>query len=147
KLKDKALAHYQPWLRDVRSFRPYQLDDALEKLLLEKSVTGRAAWNRLFDETIASLTFPYDGKELSEPDIFEKMSSTDPKVRKKAALVIGEVFKENAKLFALITNTLAKDKETEDNWRGFKQPISSRNVANIIEDEMVDALIKAVKTS
>jgi len=145
KLASKKLAHYQPWLRDLRSFRPYQLSDELEKLLHEKYVSGRAAWNRLFDETIAGLRFPFGKEMLTEPQIFEKMSSTDALVRKKAALSIGGVFKEKAPLFALITNTLAKDKEIEDQWRGFKQPISSRNVSNYIEDEVVDALIGTVK--
>lgn len=145
KLKTPALAKYTPWLRDTRAFRPYQLSDDLEKLLHEKYVTGRAAWNRLFDETIASLRFPYKGKQLTEPQIFEYMSSKDPKERKKAAEVIGKVFRENAKLFALITNTLAKDKETEDSWRGFRAPISSRNVSNYIEDEVVEALSSTVR--
>ena len=145
KLKSTRLKQYAPWLRDLRSFKPYQLSDELEKLLHEKYVSGRAAWNRLFDETIASLRFPYGKEMLNEPQIFEKMSSTDAATRKKAALVIGEVFKEKAPLFALITNTLAKDKETEDLWRGFKQPISSRNLSNYIEDEVVDALISTVR--
>ncbi len=145
KLASKKLARYQPWLRDLRSFRPYQLSDELEKLLHEKYVSGRAAWNRLFDETIAGLRFPFGKEKLTEPQIFEKMSSTDGAIRKKAALSIGEVFKEKAPLFALITNTLAKDKEIEDSWRGFAQPISSRNVSNYIEDEVVDALIETVK--
>ena len=145
KLKDKKLAHYASWLRDVRTFKPYQLSDEVEKLLHEKGVTGRAAWNRLFDETIAGLRFPYEGKELSEPEIFELLSSKDGKIREKAAKVIGEVFKKNAPLFTLITNTLAKDKDIEDQWRGFKAPISSRNVSNYIEDEVVDALLSAVE--
>ena len=147
KLKHPALAKYAPWLRDVRTFRPYQLSDELEKLLLEKQVAGRAAWNRLFDETISALRFPLAGKKLTEPEVFELLSSKDAKKRKAAATAIGKVFRENAKLFALITNTLAKDKEIEDNWRGFKQPISSRNVANYIEDEVVDALLTAVRRS
>jgi len=147
KLADKALAHYAPWLRDVRTFRPYQLSDDIEKLLHEKSVAGRAAWSRLFDETIAGLRFTIDGKKLTEPEAFTLLSSKDAKVRKKAALAVGEVFKERAPLFTLITNTLAKDKEIEDNWRGFKQPISSRNVSNYIEDEVVNALISAVRKS
>jgi oligoendopeptidase F len=147
KLKSAKLKKYAPWLRDLRSFKPYQLSDDLEKLLLEKSVSGRAAWNRLFDETIAALKFPYGKEMLSEPQIFEKLSDKDGAVRKAAAESIGTVFKEKAPLFALITNTLAKDKETEDNWRGFKQPISSRNVSNYIEDEVVDALISTVRKS
>lgn len=146
-VKNSALKKYAPWLRDVRAFKPYQLSDDLEKLLHEKSVSGRAAWNRLFDETIASLRFPYGGKELSEPQIFEHLSNKDGKVREKAAKVVGEVFKKNAPLFALVTNTLAKDKDIEDKWRGFKQPISSRNVSNYIEDEVVNALLSSVQKS
>ena len=147
KFKDSALKKYMPWLRDVRAFKPYQLSDDLEKLLHEKYVTGRAAWTRLFDETIATLRFPYKGKQLTEPQIFEYMSSKKATERKAAAAVIGKVFKNNAKLFALITNTLAKDKEIEDSWRGFKAPISARNVSNYIEDEVVEALSSAVHKS
>lgn len=147
KLKNPALKKYASWFRDVRSFKPYQLSDEIEKLLLEKQVAGRAAWNRLFDETIASLRFNYKGKELNEPQIFEYLSSKDAKEREGAAKVIGEVFKKNAPLFTLVTNTLAKDKEIEDNWRGFKAPISSRNLSNCIEDDVADALISAVQKS
>ena len=156
KLEDKALGamkgnaefeKYGPWLRDVRSFKPYQLSDELEKLLHEKSVAGRAAWTRLFDETIAGLRFPLEGKKLTSTEVFDSLSSKDAAKRKKAALTIGQVFNENAQLFTLITNTLAKDKEIEDQWRGFKQPISSRNISNYIEDDVVDALLAAVTKS
>lgn len=147
KLKTLSLAKYAPWLRDVRAFKPYQLADELEKLLLEKNVAGRAAWTRLFDETLSDLRFPYDGEQLTEPQIFNKLSSKDASARKKAALVVGEVFEKNARIFTLITNTLAKDKEIEDTWRGFKKPISSRNVSNYIEDEVVDALLASVRKS
>jgi oligoendopeptidase F len=147
RLKTPALKKYAPWLRDVRTYKPYQLSDELEKLLHEKYVSGRAAWSRLFDETLARLRFPWDKKELSSAEAFDLLSSKDAATRKKAALVIGKVLSENAPVFTLITNTLAKDKEIEDNWRGFKQPISSRNVSNYIEDEVVDALIAAVRKS
>ncbi len=146
-LKTPVLKIYEPFLRDVRSFKPYQLSDEAEKMLLEKNVTGRAAWTRLFDESIAAMTFPIDKKEIGSVEAFNLMSSKDGAIRKKAALSIGETFDKNASLYTLITNTLAKDKEIEDNWRGFKQPISSRNVSNYIEDDVVDALLTAVKTS
>jgi len=147
KLTDPALAHYRPWLRDVRTMRPYQLSDELEKLLHEKSVAGRSAWTRLFDETIADLRFPFRGRDLTEPEAMHLLSDRDGAVRKEAALGIGEVFGRNARLFGLITNTLAKDKEVEDRWRGFPRPISSRNLSNFVEDEVVDALIAAVRRS
>jgi oligoendopeptidase F len=147
KLSDPALAHYRPWLRDLRAFRPHQLSDDIEKLLHEKYVAGRAAWTRLFDETIADLRFPFRGKELTEPEALDLLSERDPEIRREAALGIGEVLGRHTRTFALITNTLAKDKEIEDRWRHFPRPISSRNLANFVEDEVVDALIAAVRAS
>jgi oligoendopeptidase F len=142
---DPVLAHYRPWLRDTRAFRPHQLSDEIEKLLHEKYVAGRAAWTRLFDETIADLRFPVRGKELTEAEALDLLSDRDPELRREAALVIGDVLGNNARTFALITNTLAKDKEIEDRWRRFARPISSRNLANFVEDDVVDALIAAVR--
>jgi len=144
---DPALARYSPWLRDTRAFRPHQLSDEIEKLLHEKYVAGRAAWTRLFDETVADLRFPIGGRDLTEAEALDLLSERDPEIRRAAALVIGDVLGKNARTFALITNTLAKDKEIEDRWRGFQRPISSRNLANFVEDEVVDALIAAVRDS
>jgi len=145
KLKDGGLAHYAPWLRDIRAFRPHQLSDDLEKLLHEKSVAGRAAWMRLFGETVAALRFPVAGQELSSAEALNLLSEPDPAVRKEAAKSLGAVLGANTRIFALVTNTLAKDKEIEDRWRGFKRPISSRNLSNFVEDEVVDALIESVR--
>ncbi len=140
-------AHYAPWLRELRALKPYQLSDELEKLLHEKQVTGHAAWSRNFDETINELRFPVGKKQLVMEEVLHLMSDTKESVRKKAALSIGGVLGENIKSFALIANTIAKDKEIEDKWRGFKRPISSRNIANQVEDEVVDALISAVRAN
>jgi oligoendopeptidase F len=147
KLESPALAHYRPWLRDVRAFRPHQLSDEIEKLLHEKSVAGAGAWQRLFDETEAALRFPIDRKVLTGAEALHLLSDSDGKVRKKAAKAIGKVFGDNVRVFAQITNTLAKDKEVEDRWRHFARPISSRNLSNYVEDEVVDALIAAVRQS
>jgi oligoendopeptidase F len=146
KLESSArLRHYRPWLRDVRAFRPHQLDDEIERVLHEKSVTGRSAWTRLFDETLAGLRFPLEGRELTAAQIFDLLSDKDRARRKAAGEVIAAVLERNERLFALVTNTLAKDKQLEDGWRGFARPISSRNLANQVEDEVVDALIAAVR--
>ena len=145
KLADPMLARYRPWLRDTRAFHPHQLSDEIEKLLHEKYVAGRAAWVRLFDETIADLRFPIRGHELTEPEALDLLADRDPETRREAGLTIGEVLEKNVRTFALITNTLAKDKEIEDRWRNFPRPISSRNLANFVEDEVVDALITAVR--
>ncbi|MGI9419946.1 MAG: M3 family oligoendopeptidase [Geminicoccaceae bacterium] len=140
-----GLDHYRPWLRDVRSFRPHQLDDEIERVLHEKSITGRTAWNRLFDETMARMRFPLDGKNLTSAEIFDILSDKDRSKREAAARSIAETLQSQVSLFALITNTLAKDKQMEDGWRKFARPISSRNLANQVEDEVVDALISATK--
>ncbi|MBO0736155.1 MAG: M3 family oligoendopeptidase [Alphaproteobacteria bacterium] len=147
KLTDPALARYRPWLRDIRAFRPHQLSDELEKLLHEKQLAGRAAWVRLFDETIADLRFPVRGKELTEAEALDLLSDSAADIRREAALSVGEVLGKNIRTFALIANTLAKDKEIEDRWRRFARPISSRNLANFVEDEVVDALVAAVRDS
>ncbi len=145
KLKVPALARYRPWLRDLRAFRPHQLADELEQLLHEKYVVGRAAWTRLFDETMAGLRFPLDGRELTSAEALHLLSDRDPQVRRAAAKTIGKVLGDSVRVFALITNTLAKDKEIDDKWRSYPRPISARNLSNRVEDEVVDALIAAVR--
>jgi oligoendopeptidase F len=145
KLKDPAASHYQSWVRDVRVYRPHQLDDDLEQLLLEKSVAGKAAWVRLFEETFADMRFPLGHKSLTLSDTLNMLSDKDGVTRKKAAKVLGEVLGKHQRLFALITNTLAKDKEIEDTWRKYPRPVSSRNLGNQVEDDVVDALASSVK--
>jgi oligoendopeptidase F len=147
KCADPALTRYRPWLRDIRAFRPHQLSDEIETLLHEKSVAGRAAWVRLFDETMAALRFPFRDRELTETEALELLTDRDAAVRREAAESIGTVLGQNIRTLALITNTLAKDKEIEDRWRRFARPISSRNLGNLVEDAVVDALIAAVRDS
>jgi len=139
------LKKYQPFLRDVRVFKKHQLNEDLEKLMLEKSSTGSSAWNRLFDETINNMKFPYDDQELNSSEIFNLLSSKESKTRKKASKIIGEVLGQNIRLLSFVTNILAKDKDINDNLRNFSKPISSRNLSNFIEDEIVDNLISVVK--
>ena len=143
KLADPALARYRPWLANLRVFRPHQLEDTLERLLHEKDVTDRA-WSRLFDETIAGLRVNVNGEELTVSAALNRLSDTDRSVREAAGHAIGKVFQANSKLFALITNTLAKDKEIIDSWRKYPKPVSYRNRSNMVEDEVVDALVTAV---
>ncbi|MDX1576657.1 MAG: M3 family oligoendopeptidase, partial [Kiloniellales bacterium] len=147
KLASEALARNRPWLRDLRALRDQQLSDELESLLHEKQVAGRAAWIRLFDETMADLRFDFEGERLTSTEVLHKLTDHDGAVRKAAAKSFAKGLGENIRTFALITNTLAKDKEIEDKWRDFKAPVSSRNLANFVEDEVVDALVAAVKAA
>jgi oligoendopeptidase F len=145
KLKDKNLKKYQPFIRDVRLGREYQKSQEIEEILHEKSQTSRNAWSRLFDETMAGLTFPYQKKELAAAEIFNLLASHDPKARKEAAKSVGDVLGKNIKLFSFITNTLAKDKAISDKIRNYPHPAKSRHVSNLIEDEVVDCLADTVK--
>jgi len=144
-MADGPLARYRPWIEDIRRDKPYQLDDKIEQLFHEKSVTGRSAWNRLFDETIASLRFVVRGEELPIEPTLNKLQDTDEAVRKEASDALARTFKANLRTFTLITNTLAKDKEIADRWRGFEDVADSRHLANRVEREVVDALVTAVR--
>jgi len=145
KLTAPATARYAPWLRDLRAFRPHQLSDETERVLHEKQPSGGAAWVRLFDETMAALRFPVDGRELTATDVFDLMSDRDGEVRRRAAEAIAGTLADHLRTFTLVTNTLAKDKQVEDRWRRFPRPVSARNLANQVEDAVVDALTAAVK--
>ncbi len=138
-------ARYASWVRDNRVFRPHQLSDEAEELLHEKSVTGRGAWTRLFEETMASLRFPVAGQDLPLSDALNLLSDSDGAKRKEAARSVGRVLGDNIRLFAHVANTLAKDKEIEDRWRRYPHPVAERNMANLIEDEVVDALVDSVR--
>jgi oligoendopeptidase F len=141
------LLHWKPWLDDLAKDKPHQLEDRIEELFHEKSMTGRAAWNRLFDETIASLRFPVDGEEMTLELTLNRLQDADGAVRKSAAEALGTVFRGQLRTFALITNTLAKDKEIADRWRKFEDVADSRHLANRVEREVVDALVSAVRAA
>ena len=147
RLNDLSLKHYSPWLRDIRDLKPYQLSEDLERMLHEKEVSSRAAWVRLFDETIDGLRFSVGDTLLTATEALDLLSHQDAGKRRSAAKSIGQVFGDNIRIFSLILNTLAKEKETEDRWRGYPEPISARNLSNQVESTVVDALIKAVKES
>ena len=142
-----AVARYKPWLEDLRKEKPYQLEERLERLFHEKSLTARGAWNRLFDETMAALRFEVKGEPAALPlePALNFLMHPDGARRQAAAEALAKVFKDNIRLFTLVTNTLAKDKEIADRWRGFKDVADSRHLANRVEGEVVDALVSAVR--
>ncbi|WP_375312687.1 M3 family oligoendopeptidase [Bradyrhizobium sp. A5] len=141
------LAHYRPWIEDLRKEKPYQLDDKLEQLFLEKSQTGYSAFNRLFDQTISGLRFKVGSKELAIEPTLNFLADRDGAKRKAAAEALAKTFKANERTFALITNTLAKDKDISDRWRGFKDVADSRHLNNRVEREVVDALVASVRAA
>lgn len=145
--KDASLAYYEPWLRDLRKDKPFQLEEKLEQLFHEKSVTGRGAWNRLFDETMSALEFNIGGETLAVESALNLLQDNSRDTRKTAAEEISRVLGNNIRTFTLITNTLVKDKEISDRWRGFEDIADSRHLANRVEREVVDALVSAVENA
>ena len=144
-MSESELGHFRPWLEDLRKEKPYQLEDKLEQLFHEKAVTGRGSWDRLFNETMSSLRFKIGNEKLSLEPVLNLMLDPNEKKRKQAAQALTKVLGENVRLFTLITNTLAKDKEISDRWRGFSDVAESRHLANRVEKDVVDALVAAVR--
>ena len=142
-----ALAHYRPWIDNLRKEKPYQLDDKLEELFLEKSQTSFSAFNRLFDETMAALRYEVKGEKLSLEPTLNLLLDKDEAKRKAASDALAATFREYLRLFTLITNTLAKDKDISDRWRGFKDIADARHLSNRVEPEVVAALVEAVRSS
>ena len=143
-LSDPDFYYFLPWLRRLRSFAPHQLETRLEKMLVERAPAGRGAWVRLFDETSTALRFAFQGTEVTEAEILNKMSDPSADIRKEASQSLSDVMRDNQRLFSLILNVIAKDKEIDDRWRGFNRPVSSRNLSNDVDDVTVDALAGAV---
>tara|TARA_B100000959_G_scaffold283637_1_gene353033 strand:+ start:40 stop:1839 length:1800 start_codon:yes stop_codon:yes gene_type:complete len=146
-VKNQKLQIYKNWIINKRSFKPYQLDLKIEKILQDKTITSHSAWIRLFDDMIASLKFPYKKEELTSAQIFNLLSDNNEFNRKLAAKSVGKVLGNNIKIFATITNTLAKDKSINDSWRKLPTPISARNLSNVVEDSVVDSLVNSVVES
>ena len=138
------LARYKPVFDRMRAMKPYQLSDELEKFLHDQSVVGAAAWNRLFDETIAGLEFEIEGETVNIESALNLLTDPDGAKREAASRELARVFDKNIRTFARIHNTLAKEKSIEDNWRGMETPQTGRHLSNHVEPEVVEALRDAV---
>ncbi len=137
------LARYKPVLDRIRAMKPYQLSDEMEKFLHDMGVVGDA-WERLFDETIAGLTFHVDGEELGIEGTLNLLTEQDRAKREAASRELARVFGENIRTFSRVHNTSAKEKEVIDRWRGMPSAQAGRHLANDVEPEVVEALRDAV---
>ena len=142
--QSQELNRYRPVFERMRAMKPYQLSDELEKFLHDQSSVGAAAWNKVFDETIARLTFTVNGEELGIEGTLNLLTDRDRAKREAATHELARVFKTQIRLFSRIHNTLAKEKEIEDRWRGMPTPQTGRHLSNHVESEVVEALRDAV---
>ncbi|WP_370632891.1 M3 family oligoendopeptidase [Hasllibacter sp. MH4015] len=138
------LGRYKPVFDRMRAMKPYQLSDELEKFLHDKSVVGASAWNKLFDEQIAGLSFEVDGEAMGIEATLNLLTDSDRDRREAGARALADKFAETAPLFARVHNTLAKEKEIHDRWRGLPSPQMGRHLSNHVEPEVVEALRNAV---
>jgi oligoendopeptidase F len=148
-VESPLLAKYRHYLEQKRAWRPHYLSEPEEKILDEKSVTGRAAFVRLFDETVASMKYPYthagQSELLSLQQINAKLYDADRGVRKAAAEGMTRGLQENARLLTYIFNTLVLDHKSDCELRHFDSPMAPRHLANEISPAVVDALMTAAE--
>jgi oligoendopeptidase F len=139
-----VLEHYRHWSETTRRYQPHRLSEPEEKILAEKSVTGREAWARFFSELMGSTRYPLDGEELTQEGILSRLFEPDRTVRQQAAESITGVLREKLPILTFVFNTLAADKASDDRLRHFATWISSRNLDNQVSDDVVEALVNAV---
>jgi oligoendopeptidase F len=143
------LARYRHYLAHKRAWRPHYLSEPEEKLLDEKTITGRAAFVRLFDETVAGLKFSYahggTSETLSLQQTNSKLYHPERGIRQAAADALTRGLQENAKVLTFIFNNLVLDHKLDYELRHFPHPMASRHLANEITDATVDALMSAAQ--
>ncbi|MCR9132404.1 MAG: M3 family oligoendopeptidase [bacterium] len=138
------LEFYQHYLESSRRYKDHVLKEEQEQILSAKSVTGRSAWVRFFDETLGQAKFELDGKEYSEQEVLSKLHESDRELRIRAHASLTNKFKELSHPLTFVFNTLLADKSTNDKLRQYPSWITSRNLSNETDDETVDALVNAV---
>ncbi len=143
-LADPTLARYRHWLEVVRLYRPYLLSEPEEKIVTEKSVTGRNAWDRFFSETHAAARYELDGESLGRDQILSKLYAPDRELRQRAAAAVTAGLTTLKRTSTYIFNTVLADKASDDRLRRYPAWISARNLSNQVDDKTVDALVEAV---
>ncbi len=143
-LAQPALAHFRHYLEAERRYKPHLLSEPEEKLLVEKAVTGREAWNRFFNQLMGAARYELRGEELTQSQVLSKLFDTDRELRREAAAAVTAGLKQQAMQLTYVFNVLAADKASEDRQRGYDTWVSSRNLSNKVADEVVEALVQAV---
>ena len=144
-LKDGRIKEYRYWIKRLRKFKDYELTEPEEQILVEKSITSGEAWVRLYEETSSRLEYTVDGKKYNDAEISKLLLDKDEKLRRKAGKEMNRVLFENSHLFTFIYNMVMKDKAIEDDKRGFKTPVSARNMSEDVSDKSVEVLTATVK--
>ncbi len=143
-IESEELHSYRHYLRVSRLYKDHTLEEGQEQVMSAKSVTGRSAWNRYFDETMGAARFDLDGEKLTQQQVLSKLQGSDRELRKRAHTSMTKTLGEKKRTLTFIFNTLLADKATNDKLRGYPNWISSRNLSNQIDEDSVNALVESV---
>jgi oligoendopeptidase F len=143
-MASRELARYRFWLTLTRRYRPHLRTEAEEKILAEKSVTGRSAWVRFFEEVHSGARYAFDGQELPQQSILTKLYDPDRVQRQRAAESFTAGLQNMKRVNTYVFNNLLADKASDDRLRNYPTWISARNLSNQIDDATVEALVQAV---
>jgi len=146
-LDDPTIAKYRYTLEAERRFKPYQLSEAEEQLLIDKNVTGNSAWNRFFTQLTSGMLFDFEGEKIPMPQLLSKVKDPDREVRRKTADSMTAGLRDKEMELTFIFNVLAADKASNDKRRGYPSWITSRNLSNKAPDDVVEALITTVTSN
>jgi oligoendopeptidase F len=141
-LDSPQIISYRHYLEALRRYRPHQLTEPEEKLLLEKEVVGRNSWTTLFNKILSDLKFGTNSR--SEEEVLTDLYHTNRDVRQTAATEMTEGLRSNNHILTHIFNTLAADKMITDRLRNHTSWVSSMNLHNELQDKTVDTLIETV---
>ena len=143
-LDDPAVAQYRYYLEAERRYRPFNLSEAEEQIIIEKSVTGSGAWTRFFTQLTSAFRFDWLGDEVNMTFVLNKLRDADRDVREMAWRKLTDKLHDKSMELTFIFNTLALDKANSDRRRGYPSWISSRNLSNKASDDVVEALVSTV---
>ncbi len=143
-IDDPALDFCRHHLRSVRRYRPHLRSEPEERVLADKSVTGKSAWARLFSEQTAALTVDLDDGPASLEEALARLQAPDRDIRRAAAEAVTEALGPGLRTRGFIFNTLLADKASDDRIRHYPNWLASRNLDNEASDESVQALVDAV---
>ena len=141
-LNASELSSYRHYLLMMRRYKPHQLEEIEERLLIEKKSVGRNSWTTLFEKVIGHLRFGEKGR--TEEEVLSDLYHNNRSVRKQAADDLTAGLKSQEHILTHIYNTLAADKMITDRLRSHRAWISSMNLDNQIDDRTVETLVAAV---
>ena len=146
----KNAGDYRYWLEEMRHFKPHTLTEAEEKIINTKNVTGINALTTLYDSITNRYVFKIEvngeKKELTRGELMVLVRGSDPDLRARAYQELYRVYGEDGNILGQMYQTVARDwKNEEVTLRHFKSPISARNLANDLPDEVIELLLKVAK--